>query len=65
MANTASYNKLFACVDFTIPDNGSSNLRAKRGSSGTKLPSNLTTLISIQLLAELVSRRKNAGANGK
>ena len=65
MAYTASYNKLLACVDLTILLNGSNNFRANRGSSGTKLPNNLTTLINIQLFAELVNNLKKAGANGK
>ena len=57
-----SYWRLLAWVFWTTVARGSSSLRARRGSLGTKAPMSLTTLISIQLFEEVVSKRKNWGA---
>jgi hypothetical protein len=54
-----------AAVFWMMVASGSSSLRARRGSSGTSDPKSFTTLMSIQLLEEVVRRRKNLGASAR
>ena len=57
-----SYCSDLAAVFWMMVASGSKSLRASRGSSGTRDPSSLTTLMSIQLLLDVVRSRKNWGA---
>lgn len=57
-----SYCSDLAAVFWMMVASGSSSLRASRGSCETRRPSSLTTLMSIQLFEDVVSRRKNCEA---